>query len=268
MWYNFAMDKKTIISAIMALAAGVAIGYLAAPKSAPEPTKPERPSRRAQTHVVDADQKAGMAAMRQRIRDLERRLAAATASATAQTNAAAKPPQSEERVGFGPPRPEEWRARMEAMRQNDPERYTQMTNNMARWRSRMAAATQDRMAFFASLDTSTLTPKQRETHERLQELLARREELFKAMDVSNDSITDEQRGAAHQEMRQIMGQLQSLEREERDMLLNQAARNLGCSGAMAKELVDTIKTIYDATQSWGGGGRRFRGGPPSRGGSR
>ena len=153
---------------------------------------------------------------------------------------------------------------MEEMKVRDPEQYAQMTNRMAQWRSRMIANTQDKLDFFATLDVSTMTPKQRENHERLQELLVRRDELMRSMDISDETITEAQRQKAHQEMRGLMGQLHAAERAERDMLLRQAAKNLGCKGPVAKELVETIKTIYDATQSWGGGPRHHGGGPPPR----
>ena len=153
---------------------------------------------------------------------------------------------------------------MEEMKVRDPEQYAQMTNRMAQWRSRMIANTQDKLDFFATLDVSTMTPKQRENHERLQELLVRRGELMQMMDASNQSVTDADRAKARQEMHSLMGQLHAAERAERDMLLRQAARNLGCKGSVVKELVDTIKTIYDATQSWGGGPRHHAGGPPPR----
>jgi hypothetical protein len=84
------------------------------------------------------------------------------------------------------------------------------------------------------------------------------------MDISNDSTTAAQREKARQEMHGLMGQLHAAERTERDMLLHQAARNLGCKGSVAKELVETVKTIYDATQSWGGGGGRRHGGGGGR----
>ena len=90
------------------------------------------------------------------------------------------------------------------------------------------------------------------------------EELMQLMDISNDSITAAQREKARKEMFGLMGQLHAAERTERDMLLHQAARNLGCKGSVAKELVETVKTIYDATQSWGGGGGRRHGGGGGR----
>ena len=255
------MDKKTIIAFLLAGVAGVLIGHFA--WTTPEPPAATHESgRRPRNHVVDADSSGTIATLRRRVRELEQRLADTVASADALTNRTEmRLAEAEARSHGGPPNPENWRANLEEMKVNDPERYAQTTNRMAQRRSRML---QDRLEFFASLDTSTMTPKQRENHERLQDLLVRREELMRSMDISDEAITEAQRQKAHQEMRGLMSQLHAAERTERDMLLNQAARNLGCKGSVAKELVETVKTIYDATQSWGGGGGRRHGGGGGR----
>ena len=264
------MDKKTIITFLLAGVAGVLIGHFAWTTREP-PAATHESGRRPRAHVVDADSSATIATLRRRVHELEQRLADTAASAGVLTNRTETHlAGAEARPHGGPPNSANWRANLEEMKVKDPERYAQTTNRMAQWRSRMLANTQDRLEFFASLDTSTMTPKQRENHERLQDLLVRREELMQLMDISNDSITAAQREKARKEMFGLMGQLHAAERTERDMLLHQAARNLGCKGAVAKELVDTVKTIYDATQSWGGGGRRHGGGgrpphpPPQR----
>ena len=259
-----AMDKKTIIAFLLAGVAGVLIGHFAWTTSEP-PANTHESGRRSRAHVVDADSSSTIATLRRRVRELEQRLADTVAAAGALTNRTEmRLGDAEARSHGGPPNPESWRANLEEMKVKDPERYAQTTNRMAQWRSRMLANTQDRLEFFASLDTSTMTPRQRENHERLQELLVRREELMQMMDISNDSTTAAQREKARQEMHGLMGQLHAAERTERDMLLHQAARNLGCKGAVAKELVETVKTIYDATQSWGGGGGRRHGGGGGR----
>ncbi len=259
------MNKKTLAIALAACAAGVLLGHFAW-TSGESAAEPEEHAVRHKGRVVDAEQSANIAALRRRVRELERQLAGAAASARAPTNASSAAEvqlaDASAQQRPGPHSPEDWRARMEDMKTNDPERYAQMTNRMAQWRSRSIANTQDKLDFFASLDTSRMTPRQRENHERLQELLVRREELMRTMDFTNESVTEAQREKARHEMHELMGQLHTAERTERDMLLRQAARNLGCNNATAKELVDTVKTIYDATQSWGGGRRHGGGGPP------
>ncbi len=263
-------NKKTIAIALVALVAGALAGYFLAPAqdtgTVPETDGAKR--RKPRTHVVDEGDKASVAALRRRVRELEQRLAVTVESALAFTNGVPMDTNRPAARTFGPPGPGEWRARLEEMKVNDPERYAQMTNRMAQWRSRSLANTQDRLDFFASLDTSTMTDRQRENHERLQELLARREELMQTMDFGNTEVSDADREKARQEMHGLFRQIHSLEEAERDMLLNQAARNLGCKGTQARELVDTIKTIYRATQSFGGGRRGPGPGGPPPGGRR
>jgi len=260
------MDKKTIATTAFALTAGVLVGYFVAPSPTADksPISSTEAKRRTNAHVADVGERASLEALRRRVRELERRLADTTAAAMTLTNGVASG-ENRPAERFGPPSPGEWRARMEEMKINDPARYAQMTNRMAQWRSRSIANTQDKLDFFASLDTSAMTPRQRENHEKLQNLLVRREELMQSMDINNADISDADREKAFREMHEMRGQIHSLENAERDMLLNQAARNLGCRGSEARELVDTIKTIYKATQSWGGG---RRGPGPGRGGPR
>ena len=107
-----------------------------------------------------------------------------------------------------------------------------------------------------------MTAKERETHERLQELLARREELFDQM-RPDSGLSGEERHAKHEEVRRMFGELRQLEEAERNTLLRHAANDLGFTGKEAKEVVESIKSIYEATQMQfgpphGGRGRRGR----------
>ena len=251
------MNTKIILTGIVSLAVGGVIGYLLQPAPA-TPAQEERPHRARGARVAEVDQKDTINTLRKRVKDLEQRLAGMTEAAAALTNAPTATRVAQEPRGFGPPSAADMRARMEEMKKNEPERYAQMTNNMAQWRQRMSARTQDRLEFFASLDTASMSPKQRENHEKLQALLVRREELMRMMNPEDTSITDAQREKAHQEMRKTWEELHKLESAERDMLLRQTARNLGFKGEDVKEIVETVKTIYDATQ--GGGGRGWHGG--------
>lgn len=257
MWYNRDMDKKAILFLVLGLALGDAIGYFAAPDPVSPPHHGETPHRRS-ARMADHDQSATLATLRNRVRELERRLAETAAQTP--TNAT---PINEANPPPGPPNMMNFRARMEEMQKNNPEQYAQMTNRMAQWRARHIAQTQDRLDFLASLDPASMSPKELANHEKLQNLIVHREELMQMMRPDAEGVTDEQREKAHQEMRSTWQQLHDLEQAERDMLLRQTARNLGCKGPMVRELVDTIKTIYDATQSFGHG--RGPGGP-GRGG--
>ena len=261
------MNTKVLVSAAMGLVVGGVAGYLMQPAQDAAVTSAARPHRIRGARVAEVDQQNTINTLRKRVKDLEQRLAVMTEAAAMLTNAptATRAEQTPQR--FGPPNAADMRARMEEMKKNDPARYAQMTNNMAQWRRRMSARTQDRLEFFASLDTASMSPKQRENHEKLQALLARREELMRMLSPEDASVTDAQREKAHQEMRGTWNELRKLESAERDMLLSQTARNLGFKGEDAKEIVETIKTIYDATQGGGRGGRGGRG-PGGPGGLR
>ena len=264
------MSAKIVSGLIAAVAVGFAAGYfVAAPDETAKPVKASAVKTRA-VRNPENDMTANVPALRRRVQELEKRLAEMTRAAAAlSTNALAaaeRPVEPRRGFGFGPPNAAEMRARMEEMREKEPERYAQMTNRMAQWRQNMARRTSDRLEFFASLDTAAMSPKQRANHEKLQSLLARQDELMQQLNPSDTSITDAQREKNFREMHEMRHQIHDLEQAERDMLLHQTARNLGYKGADAREVVETIKTIYDATQSFGGphGGRGRRGSPSAR----
>ncbi len=164
---------------------------------------------------------------------------------------------------FGPPPSvAEMRARFEEMREKDPERYAQITNNMARWRAHQQERLQNQFDILAGADTKHMTKAQRKVHEDYQNLLARQEELHELLNPNNADVTDAQREAAMKELHDNWRQLHGLQRAERETLLTQTANALGYKGADAKQVVDAIKAVYEAT---GGGGHR---GPPGPGGGR
>ena len=79
--------------------------------------------------------------------------------------------------------------------------------------------------------------------------------LYDETDPDDGSVTDEQRMAAHQEMREVGQKLRAVAQQEREILLDQTARSFGVKGEAGKELVETVKQVYQATESWGGFGR-------------
>ena len=105
-----------------------------------------------------------------------------------------------------------------------------------------------------------MTAKQRQVHEDYVNLLARIDELGEQLNPLAD-VTEEQRKAAGQEMRESWHKLHELQRIERDTLLTQTANALGFRGRKAQEVVEGIKQVYEATGGgpWGRGGGRGRG---------
>lgn len=259
--------KASLCLALPALICGALLGYLvkpSAPAAEPQETAPaaSRPSKRASDTEI--------ANLRARIRELERKLADATATPVAETEEL--PQQQEERsqnpfLRNGPPHmptAAEMRANMEELREKDPERYAQMTNRFARWQEHRLKRTNDRLDILASVDTSRLSEKELKTHEALQDAIVRREELRQMLNPQNEDVTEEQRKKTFEELRQLDQKMHQLETSERNTLLHKTARSYGLSNANAKEMTEAIKAIYDAT---GGGGGRHGGfgGPPPGG---
>ena len=221
--------KQCLVVALPALLCGALLGFLAAPTTAPVP--------------IDED---------------ETETAEASKPARQTKPATNRPPEVARRDG-----PPDFRNRLEEMRLNDPERYTQMTNRFASWRASHIQQVQDRLNLLAAMDTSRMSPKQRENHMRYQELVARQTELGDQLRPGGANLSDEERRQMHQELQQVSHELNRLGDVERDTLLQQTALSFGIKGKTASEAVETIKAVYQATRSsWGGpGGGRGPGGP-------
>ena len=265
-------QHTTIIIATAALIVGAAAGHFIpqllskAPAETETEAKPDKTTeRRHDRNRSQQDHAADLNRLRARIRELESQLAAANGKA--EDGAEEKVPDQEERpqnpfLRNGPPRmptAAEMRANMEELREKDPERYAQMTNNFARMQERRLRRTNDRLEILAAVDTSRLTPKERQTHEALQDAIVKREELRQMISPQNEDVTEEQRRATFEELRNLDHTMRELEKSERNTLLNKTARSYGVSAANAKEMVESIKAIYDAT-----GGNDHHGPPGGR----
>lgn len=240
-----------------ALLTGVLIGFFAKDESVPggAPTATNA-VRQATAAIADKGTEASLKALRKRVAELEAALAEKAMQVEAATSnavAAARPPE--------PPRGN-LRERMEAMRKSDPERYAQMTNRFAQWRRSRAEQARTRLEFLSSIDTLRMGAEARKTHEALQDLIARREDLEEQM--HDQDLSDEERGKLMHELRSMHGELQRLNGEERQNLIAETARNLGFEGDDVKEITATIREVIEATD--GGFGFRHHGG--GRGGSR
>ena len=265
--------KKPLVIAFPALLCGALLGYFL-PHAAPEPVpaapaaRPERPERKTTQKSDDAIQNQ----LRRRIRDLERQLAeksapedAPAAGMPAEEETRAEPAEPRRRgMGGWPQNAAAMRAHLEEMRQNDPERYARTTNWWANVRAQGLAHAQSRLDILASVDLAQLSPKQREVHEQYQNLIARNEEIMDLMDLKNADVTDEQRDELGRVMFENHGKMRELARAEREALLSHTATSFGVKGPAAKELVETVKAVYEATDNWGGRGGRGRG-PGGRG---
>ena len=247
------MIKHQMFIAV-ALLAGVAIGYFvkSEPIAAEEPTAEES----AKKPVADKGDAASVKALRHRIAELERRLAE-KGDAKGPKNEQKEEPKEDGRGRRMEQRFKSHREWIENLKKTDPERYTQVTNGMAQWRQQRLNRAQSRIDFLSSIDTSKMRPGARKIHEELQDLIVKREEIEDR--IHQENFTDETRGKVMQEMFEINHRIRELGEDERDNLIEEAARNLGFNDEASKEISETIREVIEATDS-GIGPRRPRGG--------
>ena len=238
-----------------ALIAGVAIGYFAAPSG----EKASAPSQDdggyvAKSAISDEGDAAALAALRARVKELEAQLAGDREEELVLISNVVDRVRGDRR-GRGGQNPGEW---LEALQKTDPARYTQMTNRFAQWRNERLNRQQSKLDFLASIDTSHMSASARKTHERLQDLIVRREEIEDEMHA-DPNMSWEARGQVFARMREVDEEIHRLNGEERKTLLNETARELGLGKDDAAALSETIEDILSATDS-NPFGRRGRGG--------
>ena len=223
-----------------ALLAGVAIGYFV--KDEPIPAEEPKAEEKAKKPVADKGDEASVKALRHRIAELERLLAEKDgASEIAISNAVA------EAARMRPPEPPRmnWRERMEEMKKNDPERYTQMTNRFANWRRSRAEQARNKIDFLSSIDTSHMSAGAKKTHAALQDLITKREEIEEQL--QQPDMADDQRRSLMEQLRDMRHQIQRLNGEERMNLISEVANSLGFEGEDAKEVALTLIDVVQAT---------------------
>ncbi|MBO7721646.1 MAG: hypothetical protein J6T01_04480 [Kiritimatiellae bacterium] len=250
------MIKNQLVIAA-ALLVGVAIGYCIGEKPSSENSPPENAASAGahRKHLADEGESARIRALCRRIAELEKALADETPKPAAEpTNAVAEVAVLNQPRPGGNPR--EW---LENLKKDDPARYAQVTNNMARWRSWRAERTRSTIEFLSSIDTSQMSDAAKKTHTALQELIARRDEIEETL--HKDEIDDEERRKLMGELHATFREMHRLNMEERTNLFEETAKNLGFSGQDVKDIAATIQEVINAT-----GGNHM--GPPPGGGPR
>lgn len=265
------MKIRNFSPVVISLLAGAAIGFCfapsaGAPKTAPEKTSPKMV--KAESRPDEAAEKE-MRVLRSRIKELEDMLAKQGIEVEEMKEESSRRERRD--------RPRDFRADMERLKKEEPERYAQITNSMAQFRRHRLERAQSKIDFLSSIDTSRMSPAMLKVHSDLQDMIEKREAVEEKMRGFMD-MTEEERREAFQEIGEIDGRIRELNRAERDNLLVQTAEALGFQGDDAAEIIDTVKSIYEATDSgWGfggpggpgrRGGRGGRGGPGGRGGNR
>jgi membrane-associated HD superfamily phosphohydrolase len=228
------MNKNICLTAGIALLAGIAVGWIIKP---------------AETVKNKAETEESGRRRKQRIAESGTRVKTVT---TVVTNTIQNTVTNTVQVSRNPPPgPGGFMAELERMKDENPERYASMTNRMAQFRRRMMQRTESKLETLAAIDTTGWSKSQIATHEKYQELIARREELMDI--IRHDSgASSQERDAAFAELRQIGHELRETSAKERNTLLDKTFQELGYSSSDAKEIRETIKTIYSTTEEWGG----------------
>ena len=232
----------------MALAAGVALGWFVKPSQTAKPESGQQETSKRKARIAESKNRVKMVTtvVTNTVHDIV-------------TNTV-------EVVNDRPRGPEGWRAEMERLKVADPAEYAARTNRMAQFRNRMLQRATSRLETLAAIDTTGWSKRQIATHEKYQDLIARREELIEIL-RPDSGASETQRQEAMAEMRKIGGELHRTGQEERNILLNQTLKTLGYDNSAAAEIKQAIQTIYSTTQEWGGppGGHHGRGpGHPPR----
>ena len=254
------MKIKTFSPVVVSLLVGAAIGFCLSPAAkAPAPEGGQKPGEPRGARAADdaAGERSSNRALRARIRELEGMLAKRGAEAE----------KAEDEKSAAPVAPRfDPRAEMERIKKEEPERYAQMTNAVAQFRRIRLERAQSKIDFLSSIDTSRMSPGMLKVHTDLQDMIERREAVEEKMRGAMDMSEDERR-ATFREMVETDAKIRELGRAERDNLLVQTAEAIGFQGDDAAELIDTVKCIYEATDTgWGFPGPGGPGGPGGRGG--
>ena len=228
------MGKNTFLIAGAALIAGIAIGWTVKPL----------PTEKTASEVYDS----GLQKKR-RVADSSTCVKTVT---TVVTNVVQSTVTNTVKVADDRPRgPGDFMADLERMKKEEPERYASMTNRMAQFRNSMARRTESKLDTLAAIDTRGWSKSQIATHEKYQDLIAKRAELMEI--IRHDSgATKEERDAAFGELHKLGRELHETSAKERNTLLDKTFQELGYSNSEAKEIRETIKTIYSTTEEWGG----------------
>lgn len=240
-----------------ALIAGVAIGFFAAPtttvvEGADESYVPANA-------IADEGESASIAALRARIAELEAQLKGDKAAGEELVSNAVSRIEGRRRN-----REEDPGARMERLKTEDPERYAQMTNRFAQWRQAHRERQQSKLDFLGAIDTTHMSASAKATHEKLQDLIIRRDEIENELQAIAPG-DDESRREVFGRLMEVNREIAELNGEERKNLLNETAKILGLGDAEADALSETVQDVLEATDNGFGGGP---GGPGGQRGGR
>ena len=143
------------------------------------------------------------------------------------------------------------------LKAQNPDRYQKIMDYYSRMNKRMSQGVEDKMVFFNDLDTTGMTDKELENHQKLLEKLAKMHEATEKAEGSGDAEnlqnTMRSQWQNHRELSPLLN-------NERDFLLMDAGRKMGFTENESKQLKDYVKNAYDVTS----GNSMFRGGRSRR----
>ena len=211
--------------------------------------------------VKDEETLRAAEALRRRVAELERALAARDAAGVQEQ----EPPKPVEVAQTERPRRQSFEDRMEQMKKDNPEQYAEMQKRREEFRQNIEQRVRDRADFLDAIDVKSMTATQRENHEKLLATVTRVNELMAQMGTPGAENTHELR----REMGETMATLGELYSEERRFLFEETAKAVGYQGAEATAFAEQMQTIIDNTTMMPGPGfgRRGggeRGGPPAQ----
>lgn len=200
-----------------------------------------------------AERAAANEALRKRVAELERALAAREAAP-----AVAEPKPPEEARQERPSR-QSFTERMEQLKKDNPEQYAEMQKRREEFRQSMEQRAQDRVEFLSAVDTQRMNDEQRDNHEKLVATVARANELRALMEQPGTERTPELRA----EMGQVFTTLNELYGSERRFLFEETARAVGYEGTQISTFAEQMQTIIDNTTMGHFGHHGGFGPPPS-----
>ena len=209
-----------------------------------------------------AQLRAELGARLDQIHDLEDKLAKLSSEPVPSTNQPS--PTAEDRR----PRRESISARLERMKEEEPERYEEMQKHREEFRDRMERTTAERAAFLLEVDTANMSEEQVASHEELVGLIEATWALQRQL--RDDSAEVNHHDVRHELMANVY-RISQLYGQEREYLLEQTGRELGYEGEEVQTFASHIQGIMDMTSvnpfGGGRGGSRGSGGPASNAGS-
>ena len=191
------MKLRNFSPIVISLLVGAALGYCLGPASSPAPApEPEQKAEPEQVKQPEYRGERADRALRARIKELEGMLAK-------QGIEVEKMKEESSRRD----RPRDFRADMERLKKEEPERYAQITNSMAQFRRHRLERAQSKIDFLSSIDTSRMSPAMLKVHSDLQDMIEKREAVEEKMRGFMD-MTEEERREAFQEIGEIDGRIQ------------------------------------------------------------